>query len=251
MRLDCYLVEKQYFDSRTKAKQAIERGEIFINGKVCNKPAFEILEENLIIEYLFKEKYVSLGGYKLNKAIRDFTLDVKDFICIDIGASTGGFTDCLLKNGAKKVYSVDLNDGLLHYTLKEDARVVEVIKNVKDLTMNDFEDAPDLIVADLSFISVSQALPIISNLLEDDKRAIVLIKPQFETGGKIKFKNGIVRDRKIHEQACRKVYDCALQTRLTPVNFTTAPKSSEKNTEFLMEFVKNGEKCMQFSQIKI
>ena len=159
MRLDNYLTEKGYFDSRTKAKQSIERGEIFINSKLINKASYEINEDlEYKIERICEDSFVSLGGFKLKKAITDFNFDCNNLIVADIGASTGGFTDCLLKNGAKKVYAIDLNDELLHKSLKEDNRVVSIIKNAKDLTLKDFDDKIDLIVADLSFISLTMVI---------------------------------------------------------------------------------------------
>ena len=251
MRLDNYLVKLNIFDSRTKAKQAIERGEIFINGKVTLKSSTEMIEEGAYsIERICEDSFVSLGGFKLKKALVDFSLSVKDKVCVDIGASTGGFTDCLIKNGAKKVYAVDVNDTLLHKSLKSDSKVIPVIKNVKNLTKTDFIDAIDLIVADLSFISITQAIPVIANLLDDNKEAIILIKPQFESGTKIKFKNGIIRDKKIQLTACINAYDCAIKHNLTPINFTTAPLSKDKNTEFLMRFIKNGANKLDIDKIK-
>lgn len=252
MRLDSYLVKIQLFDSRTKAKQAIERGEIQINGVVYKKCSLEIDENNEYkIEYFCEESYVSLGGYKLKKALTDFNYNVNGKVCIDIGASTGGFTDCLIKNGAKKVYAVDLNDTLLHKSLVNNDKVIPIIKNVKNLTLNDFSEQIDLIVADLSFISITQAIPVIASLLRENKEFIALIKPQFESGEKIRFKNGIIRDKKIQLAACINAYNCALQNSLTPVNFTTAPISQDKNIEFLMKFIKNGKNPMNISQIKL
>jgi len=252
MRLDSYLVKINLFDSRTKAKQAIERREILINGNICQKCAFEI-DENIEynIKHVCQEKYVSLGGYKLKKALTDFDYEVNGKTCIDIGASTGGFTDCLIKNGAKKVYAVDLNDSLLHKSLSNNSKVVPVIKNVKNLTKTDFFEDIDLIVADLSFISITQAIPVISSILSDNKELITLIKPQFEAGEKIRFKNGIIRDKKIQLSACINAYNCALENNLTPVAFTTAPISQDKNIEFLMKFIKNGNNPMNISQIKL
>lgn len=251
MRLDNYLVKLNIFDSRTKAKQAIERGEIFLNGKVNLKSSTEIDENKYyFVERVCEDSFVSLGGFKLKKALVDFSMSVQDKICVDIGASTGGFTDCLLKNGAKKVYAVDVNDSLLHPSLKDNERVYPIIKNVKNLTKNDFNDKIDLVVADLSFISITQAIPIISGLLDDFNEFVALIKPQFEAGEKIRFKNGIIRDKKIQISACINTYNCALSNFLTPVNFTTAPLSKDKNIEFLMKFVKNGGEKMDISKIK-
>lgn len=252
MRLDSFLVKINLFDSRTKAKQAIERSEIRINDAVCQKCSFEIDEnKEYKVEYVCEESYVSLGGYKLKKALTDFNYNVNGKVCIDIGASTGGFTDCLIKNGAKKVYAVDLNDTLLHKSLVNNEKVIPIIKNVKNLTLNDFTEQVDLIVADLSFISITLAIPVISSLLSDNKEFIALIKPQFESGEKIRFKNGIIRDKKIQLSACVNAYNCALENNLTPVDFTTAPISQDKNIEFLMKFIKNGKNPMNISQIKL
>lgn len=242
MRLDLFLEKNNYFDSRTKAKQAIERGEILVNGKVIDKSSYQINDDNSIIQYVYDSKYVSLGGYKLEKALKDFEYNPKELIAVDIGASTGGFTDCLLKNGIKKVYAVDLNEDLLHKSLKENNKVVEIIKNAKFLNLEDFNDSIDLVVADLSFISSTAILPIISNIIDDEKDAILLIKPQFENDEKIKFKNGIIRDKKCQKQACNKVLDCAKSNNLTPIKFTTAPINQDKNVEYLILLRKNA-KC--------
>lgn len=246
MRLDNYLVEKGFFDSRTKAKQAIERGEIFINGKCIEKSSFEVNElSNPVIEIKAEKLFVSLGGYKLQKSLEDFNFDCSNLVVADIGASTGGFTDCLLKNGAKKVFAVDLNDQLLHSSLKNDNRVKSVIKNARELTRNDFDSKLDLIVADLSFISITLVLEVFANLLDDGKNLIVLIKPQFETGIKKRFKNGIIRDEKLRKDACKKVFDYAKGLNLSPNKITTAPLSDNKNVEYLMLFTKNGQSNLE------
>ena len=234
MRLDNYLVEKGVFESRTKAKQAIERGEIFVDKKKITKSSFEIKIENVEIEHIFKSKFISLGGFKLEKAIFDFNFNVKDLIVADIGASTGGFTDCLLQKGAKKVFAVDLNDSLLHPQLKSDNRVISIIKNARDLTIDDFNEKLDLIVADLSFISITQVIQTFSNLLDKNKKMILLIKPQFEIGEHKRFKNGIIKDKKIHEQVCKNVIEIARQHSLEKIDITSAPINENKNLEFLV-----------------
>jgi 23S rRNA (cytidine1920-2'-O)/16S rRNA (cytidine1409-2'-O)-methyltransferase len=239
MRLDLFLEKNNFFDSRTKAKQAIERGEILVNGRVIDKSSYQINDDKVNIQYVYNSKYVSLGGYKLEKALNDFEYNPKDLIAVDIGASTGGFTDCLLKNGVKKVYAVDLNDDLLHKSLKENDKVIEVIKNAKFINVEDFNEPIDLVVADLSFISSTIILPIISNIIDDEKDVILLIKPQFENDEKIKFKNGIIRDKKYQKQACLKVLDCAKSNNLTPIKFTTAPINRDKNVEYLILLRKN------------
>lgn len=241
MRLDTYLVEKDYFDSRTKAKQSIERGEVFLNGKVIKKSSLDI-DENTIqnIEIIFESQYVSLGGFKMEKALKDFNFNVKDLICADIGSSTGGFTDCLLKNGAKKIYAVDVNENLLHPKLQVDNRVNFILKNARLLSKNDFNDNLDLVVADLSFISLNLVLEVFSNLVEDNKYLLILIKPQFETGEKKRYKNGIIRDKKLQKQICENIILQAKNYSLNIQNFTSAPESKDKNKEFLMLFQKNG-----------
>ena len=240
MRLDNFLTTQGYFDSRTKAKQAIERGEIFVNDKVIKKVSFEV-DESANIKRVAETEFVSIGGFKLYKALRDFNFDVTDLIVIDVGSSTGGFTDCLLKNGAKLVYPVDLRDDLLHDKLKSNHKVFPVIKNAKDLSISDFNNKIDLIVGDLSFISLNQVLDVFYNLIEDGKNLILLIKPQFETGQKMRFKNGIIRDKKIHKEVCEKIYNHANNIGLAPQKITTAPLSNEKNTEFLILLKKGGE----------
>lgn len=250
MRLDNFLVEKGYFDSRTKAKQSIERGEIFINDKVIMRPAFIIDESiNSKIERICEDSFVSLGGFKLKKALLDFNLDLSNMVAADIGASTGGFTDCLLKNGVRKVYSIDLNDQLLHSSLKVDSRVNPIIKNAKDLTPSDFNDDLDIIVADLSFISVTCVIEVFSKLLSDNKMLLILLKPQFETGGKRKFKNGIIRDKKIHHKAINSAVLCANSFGFSLNAFTTAPMHEDKNLEFLLLFVKNGNENIEYSKL--
>ncbi len=239
MRLDLFLEKNNFFDSRTKAKQAIERGEILVNGKVIDKSSYQISDDNAKVQYVYNSKYVSLGGYKLEKALKDFEYNAKGLIAVDIGASTGGFTDCLLKNDVKKVYAVDLNEDLLHKSLKENDKVIEIIKNAKYLNLDDFNDTVDLVVADLSFISSTIILPIISNIISDGKDVILLIKPQFENDERIKFKNGIIRDKKYQKQACLKVFDCAKSHNLTPLKFTTAPINRDKNVEYLILLRKN------------
>ena len=240
MRLDNFLTEKGYFDSRTKAKQSIERGEIFVNGKLTNKPALDV-DENVIVKRVVETEYVSLGGFKLQKALLDFNFNVKDLIVADIGSSTGGFTDCLLKNGAKQVYSIDLRDDLLHEKIKSNHKVFPIIKNAKELNLSDFDKKLDLIVGDLSFISLTQVLPVFYNLIDDYKKLILLIKPQFETGQRRKFKNGIIRDKKIHKEVCEKIYHQAIAAGLAPKKITSAPLSNDKNTEFLIFLEKGGD----------
>lgn len=246
MRLDEYLATEKYFDSRTKAKQAIERGEVYVNGKVSDKPSATVSPDNISVEIRSEKEFVSLGGYKLDKALSDFNFDVKNRVCADFGASTGGFTDCLLQRGAKTVYAIDLNDGLLHEKLKNDSRVIPVIRNAKDVTIKDFAVKPSLITADLSFISQTAVIPIFADLLSDGEFLIVLIKPQFEYGEKRRFKNGIIRDDKIRKQICLNIVNFAGEHGFVVKGFTDAPRNADKNVEFLVLFEKNGERTFDF-----
>ncbi|MDY6367640.1 MAG: TlyA family RNA methyltransferase [Clostridia bacterium] len=235
MRIDNFLTEKGFFVSRNKAKESIERGEVFLNGKVILKSSYSVIEDDfdkITVQHKVSD-FVSIGGFKLEKALEDFSFDVKDLICADIGASTGGFTDCLIKHGAKKVYAVDLNDSLLSEKLKINS-VVPVVKNARLLTEHDFDEKIDLITADLSFISETLVLPVFSNILQHGKHAIILIKPQFESDRKIKYKNGIVDDDAAVLSAIKKIISCAAENGLQPIKITDAPKKKGKNREYLV-----------------
>ena len=211
------------------------RGEVYLNGVKILKPSFLVnSESNCNIEIVSENNFVSVGGYKLYKALKDFDFSVKGLVCADVGASTGGFTDCLLQNGAEKVYSVDLNDELLSEKLKCNPKVVELTKNAKFLKKEDFQDEIDLIVADLSFISEKAVLPVFKTLLKEAGRMIILIKPQFEMGEKRKFKNGIVSDEKARNTVVNDVILFAKNIGLKPLNLTEAPIKEGKNIEYLL-----------------
>lgn len=241
IRLDEFLCENKTFDSRTKAKQAIERGEILVDGKVVYKPATLVDKDKISFEYKASKIFVSLGGYKLDKALEDFNFKVNNLTCADVGCSTGGFTDCLLQRGAKKVFCVDINDQLLHEKLLNDKRVFFILENAKNLDSSKV-DRVDLIVADLSFISATSVLKVFYDLLEQSGHVILLIKPQFENDKKIKFKNGIIKDKKVREDACVKVISHALDCGFNFQNITTAPINKNKNVEFLVLLSKGLEK---------
>ena len=250
MRLDEFLHIKGYFDSRTKAKQSIKRKEIYVNGELIDKSSF-FVDESLYneINIVSQKQFVSLGGYKLDKALNDFNLDVENDVCIDIGASTGGFTDCLLQRGAKLVYAVDLNDGLLHQQLKDNDKVKLLIKNAKFLTCEDFDIKPNFLCADLSFISATSVLPTFNQLLSIGNKAILLIKPQFELGVKKHLKNGIIRQEKDRVDACKKIYDCAVENGLVPLDITLAPIQKDKNIEYLILLEKTTRQAKCFEQL--
>lgn len=249
MRLDAYLCEKKYFDSRTKAKRAVEEGRVIIDGVTVVKPSYEINEGASVS--VKKDDFVSVGGYKLEKALSDFNFSVENLVAADLGASTGGFTHCLLKNGAKKVYAIDLNDELLSEELKKDEKVVSIIKNARYLNLNDFNEQPSLVVGDLSFISLTKIVTIMSDIICENGYIIALIKPQFENEGKKRFKNGIIKDEKTRISACKKIYDFAVNVGLSPLKITEAPIKKEKNREYLILIKKVEGKSVPFENIFI
>lgn len=249
MRLDSYLYDKKLFSSRTKAAEAINKGLVKVNG-VMAKPSTEA-DENSKIEIIERLSFVSNGGYKLERARTEFGLDFSGKVFADIGASTGGYTDCLLKSGAAKVFAVDVGENQLDPSIAENPKVVVMDKtNARNLKTCDFDKPLDGITVDCSFISLKLLLKPLSELLSDGKTLIALIKPQFECDAKQRFKNGIIRDKKIHVSVCEGIYDFAISCSLTPVNFTNAPIIIGKNNEFLMQFIKNGAKTMNKDRIK-
>ena len=197
MRLDQYLVEKGYFETRNKAKAEIDAGHIKINNKIITKPSYDILgNEN--IELIDICPYVSRGGYKLEKAIKVFNLDFNNKIILDIGSSTGGFSDCSIQNGAKLVYAVDVGNNQLHESLRNNNKIISMENtNVLDLEIEKLNPFPDILVMDVSFVSIEYLLPGINKFILDNTLFMCLIKPQFEVGN-IKFKNGVIKDRNIH-----------------------------------------------------
>ena len=240
IRLDAFLAEKGLFPTRNKAKESISRGEVLVEGKVIKKPAFAVSGQEEI-KIIATKTFVSLGGYKMDKAISEFSFSPRGKVAVDVGASTGGFTDCLLRNGAKKVYAVDLNEDLLAPSLKEDERVIEVIKNAKDLSVGDFDERPDLAVIDLSFISATMVLSVVYEVLSARANLILLIKPQFEQNTRIKTKNGIIRDEKLQKAAVEKVISSAKECGFSLLGLTSTDNPADKNKEFLALFEKNAQ----------
>ena len=204
-RIDILLVKRGYFKTRQKAKYAIENHDIYVNDKLVEKIS-KTYEEDCKIE-IKKEtlKYVGRGGLKLDKAINEFNIILNDKICMDIGASTGGFSDCMLQEGAKKVYAIDVGHDQLDEKLQIDKRIVNLEgTNIKDIKIEEFEKI-DFISIDLSFISLLNVLDIAYKLLSNMGEIVVLIKPQFEAGRENINKNGIVKDKKIHKKVIEKV----------------------------------------------
>lgn len=204
-RIDILLVKKGFFESREKAKRALMAGLILVNGKLVDKPDLKFPSE-IEIEIKKTLPYVSKGGFKLKKALEVFNINVKDFVVLDIGAGTGGFTDCLLKEGAKRVYALDVGKGVIHESLRNNPRVVVMEEiNARYLKSEDFPEKFDLITIDVSFISILKIFPKLPNLLKENGKIIALIKPQFEAGPDKVKKGGIVKDLEVHIEVIKKV----------------------------------------------
>ncbi len=233
MRLDLYLSKLNNI-SRTKAQQLVESNFVSLNGKIVNKPSIDVSEFDNI-EIMQDFKYASLGGDKLAKAILDFNYSIKDKICIDIGASNGGFTDCMLQNGAKKVYAVDVGECAFSENLKNNPKVIVKDKiNARFITPNDIGEKADFMSIDVSFISLTYILENVSKLLKNNGQIIALIKPQFECGKKYLSKKGIVQSQKVIDKVIEDIKSYALSIGLTPLKITNAPIKPEKNKEYLI-----------------
>lgn len=233
-RVDQLLVERGLVDSRAKAQALILAGEVLVNGQKLDKPGHSV-DEDARMELLAKLPYVSRGGYKLAGALDHFGIDPAGWTCIDIGSSTGGFTDVLLQRGAKKVVGVDVGKGQLDWKLRTDPRVeVREGVNARYLDPNDFADKFDLAVCDASFISVTLLLPAMAPLLREDGKMVILVKPQFEAGRNEVGKGGIVRDAAVQQAACDKVRAC-IEGLGFIAQLTDSPiLGAEGNKEFLL-----------------
>lgn len=232
MRLDLFLVEKNYFPSRTKAKDALESNLVYVNNKLETKGSVNVTEDDIIEIRGNVNPYVSRGGLKLQAAIKEFRLDFTDKVIVDIGASTGGFTDCALQHKAKKVYAVDTGTNQLHTKLLEDNRVISLEQtNILDIPY--FPDKIDYLVMDVSFVSIGHLLGGITRFLTDDNALICLIKPQFEVG-KVYMKNGVVKDRSVHIKVLQKVNDELMNYNLGIEKLIPSPiLGGSGNREFL------------------
>ena len=231
MRADKFFAEK--YGSRTKAAEAIEKGLVLINGKQI-KPKTEVEEKDVVTFVEAEETFVSNGGYKLERAVKRFELDCKDKVFVDIGASTGGFTDCLLQNGAKRVYAIDVGESLLHPNLVGDKRIVSMENtNARYLVKKDFFEEINGVVTDVSFISLRLIFPVIKEILQEEGWAVVLIKPQFECENKHIGKSGIVTPS-AHADIVKKVLGYMLECGLYPFGITNAPVRKGKNIEYVL-----------------
>jgi len=250
-RLDVILIEKGFFESREKAKASIMAGVVYVDEQKVDKAGEMVLTEAKIEVRGNVCPYVSRGGLKLEKAINEFDIDLTDKVCMDIGASTGGFTDCMLQNGAKKVFSVDVGYGQFAWKLRQDPRVVCMERtNIRYVTYEDIGELLDFASIDVSFISLTKVLPVAFNLTKDSGEVVALIKPQFEAGREQVGKKGVVRDSKVHKEVIEKVIEFSKSIGFKVKNLSFSPiKGPEGNIEFLLYLSKIEENDVDVDEI--
>ena len=242
-RLDVILVKLGLASSRELAKAYIMEGKVFVNDQKEEKAGKPVSETDIIEVKGEKMKYVSRGGYKLEKALSEFSLDLSGKVCIDVGASTGGFTDCMLQNGAEKVFSVDVGYGQFAWKLRCDERVKVLEKtNVRYLEWETLGEKCDFASIDVSFISLTKVIPPVLNLLKDDGEMVALIKPQFEAGKEKVGKKGVVKEKSTHIEVMKKIVDFSFENNLAVKAMSFSPiKGPEGNIEYLIYLGKSGE----------
>ncbi len=246
MRIDLYLVEHNNFESRSKAQEAIKEGAILVNGKVCTKPSTDIIESDIIEVSFDALKYVSRGGFKLEGAIKEFNLDFNSKTVLDIGSSTGGFTDCAIKHGAELVYCVDVGTDQLHKTLRDNPKV-RLYENTNILDFN-VDISFDYLVMDVSFVSIEHVIVGVMKYLNDTNSLICLIKPQFEVGKMIG--KGVIKDSSIHLKVLNNVYDYLERIGLYINKIAPSPiKGGSGNIEFISEISKRKSNKPNFKDV--
>lgn len=236
-RLDVLVTNLGLAKSRTEAQNLIREGKIFVNNQKEDKPGTTIKEDSLVELRGEKQKYVSRGGYKLEKAINIWNLDLNDKVCMDVGSSTGGFTDCMLQNGARKVYSIDVGTGQLDWSLRNNEKVVVLeqtnARYIDKETINN--DKIDFVSMDVSFISITKILPAIYSIIDEDTVFISLLKPQFEAEKEEVEKGGIIKDKKTHEKIILNVVKYAKTSKFDIIDLSYSPiKGPSGNIEYLM-----------------
>ncbi len=243
-RLDVLLVKRGLAPSREKAKAVIMTGNVFVNEQREDKAGSTFEEDVTIIVKGSEMKYVSRGGYKLEKAMDLWEVPLEDRVCMDVGSSTGGFTDCMLQNGAKKVYAIDVGTNQLAWKLRQDERVVSMEKtNIRYVTHEDVTEDIDFSSIDVAFISLTKVLIPVRNLLADKGRVVCLVKPQFEAGREKVGKKGVVRDKSVHEEVVKRIMSYALTIGFDIIDLSYSPiKGPEGNIEYLLYIEKNMEK---------
>ncbi|MCI9304157.1 TlyA family RNA methyltransferase [Clostridium sp.] len=252
-RLDILLVEKGICESREKAKTNIMAGLIFVDGQRIDKAGEKVKVDSEIIFKGEKLKYVSRGGLKLEKAMNTFGIDLTNKVCMDIGASTGGFTDCMLQNNASKVFAVDVGYGQFAWKLRTDERVVCMEKtNIRYVTPEDIGVALDFASIDVSFISLRTIMPAVKALLGEKGEVVALIKPQFEAGRDKVGKKGVVRDKEVHLEVINTIINFLMENELNVLGLSYSPiKGPEGNREYLVYFTKDKEKEGNFELSQI
>lgn len=240
MRLDVYLTENGMCKSRTAAQSLIKSGGVCVNGAVCEKPSAVVVESDKVEITGEQLRYVGRGGLKLEGALSTFQLDITGMTCLDIGSSTGGFTDCMLQHGAEKVYAVDVGTDQLDKKLRDDGRVVVMEKT--DIRTAELPGMVDFVGTDVSFISLKLVIPHIFRLLKDGCNAVVLVKPQFEAGRRALNKKGIVTDNKVHAEVLKDITEFAELGGFRVLNTAISPiRGGDGNTEYLMCLEKRAE----------
>nr|WP_029917829.1 TlyA family RNA methyltransferase [Pelobacter seleniigenes] len=240
-RLDKLMVQRGLAASRERARALILAGQVVVDDHRVDKAGSQVFDHAEIRLKGDDIPFVSRGGLKLQKALREFQLDVHGIIALDVGASTGGFTDCLLQNGAAKIYAVDVGYGQLAWSLREDPRVVNLERcNIRHLDIEQFDEKPSLAVIDASFISLSKVLPNTLALITENGQVIALIKPQFEVGKGLVGKGGIVKDRTLHEQVLEQIRQVAEELHCQVLGIIDSPiLGSKGNREFLIHLRKS------------
>ena len=248
-RLDILLVEKGICNSRERAKTSIMAGLVFVDGHRVDKAGEKVNRDADIVFKGEELKYVSRGGLKLEKAMNEFNISLDNKVCMDIGASTGGFTDCMLQNGATKVFSVDVGYGQFAWKLRVDERVVCMERtNIRYVTPEDIGDKLDFASIDVSFISLRTIMPAVKNLLKDNGEVVALIKPQFEAGRDKVGKKGVVREKSVHKEVVSNIANYLIENEFNIVGMSFSPiKGPEGNREYLVYFSKDKEKESDFS----
>ena len=242
VRLDQLVFDLGYTDSRERAKTTIMSGHVFVNGQRADKPGMPVAPDAAVEVRGDALPFVSRGGFKLDKALKVFPVDPRGKVCIDCGASTGGFTDVLLQHGAARVYAVDVGYGQLAWKLRNDERVINLERtNLRYVTEEQIPEPADLAVMDVSFISIKLVLPAVKRLLKPDADLICLIKPQFEAGREEVGKKGVVRDERVHKEVVNGILQFAPTVGLSVMGLDFSPvKGPEGNIEYIC-YMKNGE----------
>ncbi len=240
-RVDVLLVERGMAGSREKAQAMIFAGEVRVNGVRAEKPGASVVETARLEVHSRLQKYASRGGFKLEGALEDFVMDAEGRVCLDIGASAGGFTDCLLQRGAKRVYAVDVTTDQLAWRLRQDPRVVRIEKNARELSPSDLPESADLVTIDVSFISVEKVLAPAMRAARPGAEFLVLVKPQFELTREEVGKGGIVREAKLHDKAIERVRRAASDAGLDVLGVRPSRlPGAEGNQEFFLHARRRG-----------